>query len=445
MFVIADVEATGPTKLQSRSGTVLAHKIELRTTATQSKYLARCAGVMRYTYNMLVAKWKAGEKYDRKAFQKSCVILRQATSWMQDVSSRATYEAVDSFHRAASNFFDSCSGKRKGKRMRPPDFKKKGKSPDTVRFSHSSQFSINGRKLKVAGLREEIRMRENIRFKGQVQSLSISRSAGRWYASFLVRLEEAQPAENIQAQKPRAANAGVDFGLSVLAALSTGELVPNPKPLRKKLRLLKRRQRQVSRKFVKGQKQSRRYQIAKAQVSRIHKKVADQRTAAQHALTTGLVRRFDRIVIEDLAVGNMVKNRRLSRAISDAGWSTLRQQLVYKAKEAGVELVVADRWFASSKTCSCCGHKLEKLSLRVRTFSCPVCGFTKDRDINAAINLGNYQEPTRPIRIASRKTCALDLCKSSPQGVAGSFDGANINLQPRVSAALTCERTVVIY
>ncbi len=414
----------------------------MRPTATQARYLAKCAGTMRFTYNSLVAKWRAGEKYNRKEFQKYCVTLRQSTPWMREVNSRATYEAADIFHAAASNFFASCRGERKGRKIKPPTFKKKGGGGSLVRFSHHPQFSIKGRKLKISGLREEILMRENIRFKGQVQSLSIKLRAGRWFASFLVRLAEERPGEITTAREP---SVGVDFGIKVLAALSTGEMVPNPKPLRKKLRLLKRRQRQVSRKFVKGKKQSHRHQVAAARVARLHKKVADQRAAAQHQLTARLVRRFDRIVIEDLAVGNMLKNRGLSRAIADAGWSTLRQQLTYKSKAAGVELVVADRWFASSKACSCCGHKLEKLSLRTRTFVCPVCDFSADRDTNAAINLAAYvPKLTPPIR-GSHKTDALGLCKSLPQGEAGLPEGVNINLQPRVSAGRSNALTVVIY
>lgn len=416
------------------------HVLELHTTASQSSYLEACAGVMRYTYNSLVARWRAGEKYNRRVFQGHCVTLRQRTPFMQAVSSRATYEAADHFYRAVKNFFTSCSGERSGRKMKPPTFKKKGRSTTKVNFSHCKQFSIDGRKLKISGLKEEIRMRENIRFKGQVKALSIKLVAGKWFASFLVELAKTRLAKTTSEQKP---SVGVDLGIKALAVLSTGELIPNPNPLRKKLRLLKRRQRQVSSKFVKGRKQSRRYQIAVARVSRLHKKVADQRAAAQHQFTSDLVKRFDRIVIEDLNVSGMLKNRKLSRAISDAGWGSLRQQLTYKSKAAGVELVVADRWFASSKTCSCCGHKLDELSLRVRTFVCPQCGFTKDRDVNAAINLNNYQEPSPPITGRS-KTCVLDLCKPSPQGVAGLPEGANINLQPRVSAKLARKRMVVI-
>ena len=418
------------------------HVIQLRPTATQESYLYRCVGTMRFTYNNLVAKWKSGDKYDRKTYQKATSLLRQSTPWMREVSSRAAYEAADNFHLAATNFFNSRKGTRKGSKAKPPTFKKKSKSALVVRFSHQSQFSVSGRNLKIPMLDQEILMREHIRFNGQVKSLSIKFRAGKWFASFAVELAESPLSKIAQTQKP---SVGVDFGIKVLPALSTGEVVENPTPLKKSLHLLKRRQRQASRKFAKGRPQSNRYKKVIARVARIHKKVADQRGAAQHDLTSNLVKRFGKITIEDLAVSNMLKNRKLSRSISDASWSTIRQQLEYKTKDAGAELVVADRWFASSKICSCCYHKLEKLSLRVRTFVCPECHTVIDRDINAAINLAAYSQKAPPIRGSFQKTDAVDLCKSPAQAVAGLSDGVNINPQPRVSAALTCERTVVIY
>ena len=263
-------------------------------------------------------------------------------------------------------------------------------------------------------------MRERIRFPGKVKSVTIKPCCGKWYAAFLVEVED-KPRSDL-AQKPQV---GIDFGLKSLAVLSTGEVIENPRPLKRSLRKLKRRQRQVSRRYVKGAKQqSRRYEKAVAAVARIHKKVSDQRSAAQHRFTSEVVRRFSRITIEDLNVRSMLKNKRLSRSISDASWGSLRWQLEYKAKASGVEFVVADRWFASSKTCSGCGHKIENLALSQRTFHCPECNLSLDRDLNAAINLDRYEATSPPIR-GRRKTDAIDLRKASQE--AGSLDGVNIN------------------
>ena len=397
---------------------LLAHKIELRTTATQGEYFRRCCGVGRFVFNQLVAKLKSGEKYNRKAFQKFCSTLRQATPWMREVSSRAVYEAADNFHAAVTNFFRSCK-KDVGKKWKPPIFKKRGRN-DNCRFSHSTQFTTNGRSLRVGGLNEQIRMRERIRFEGKVKSVTIKPYCGKWYASFLVEMEE-KPKPDLT-QKP---SAGIDFGLKSLAVLSNGEVIENPKPLKRSLKKLKRRQRQVSRRYVKGAKQqSRRYTKVVAAVARIHKKVADQRSAAQHKFTSDVVKRFSRITIEDLNVSGMLKNRWLSRAISDASWCSLRWMLEYKAKMAGVELVVADRWFASSKMCSGCGHKVEKLSLSQRKFHCLECNLSLDRDLNAAVNLDRYKTTSGPIR-TRRKTDRVGLCKTT--SVAEPFEPVNIN------------------
>src|SRR3990167_5325731 len=403
---------------------LLAHKIELRTTATQGEYLRRCCGTGRFVFNQLVAKWKSGEKYNRKAFQKFCSTLRQATPWMQQVSSRAVYEAADDFHAAASNFFRTCKNKT-GMKWKPPKFKKRGRN-DSCRFSHATQFAVNERSLRVAGLKEQILMRERIRFNGKVKSVTIKPHCGKWYASFLVETEEKPRSDSTQ--KP---SVGIDFGISKLAVLSTGEVIENPKPLKCSLRKLKRIQRQVSRRYVAGAKrQSHRHDKAARSVARIHKKVSDRRGAAQHEFTSDVVKRFSRITIEDLNVSGLLKNRKLSRAISDASWTSLRSQLEYKSEIAGVVLVVADRFFASSKTCSDCGHKVEKLRLSQRTFSCPCCGLSLDRDLNAAINLDRYKATTPPIT-GSRKTDGLDLCKTTDSHVAGSLEAVNINLNSK--------------
>lgn len=399
---------------------LLAHKIELRTTATQGEYLRRCCGTGRFVFNQLVAKWKSGEKYNRKEFGKFCSTMRQSTPWMRQVSSRAVYEAADDFNAAVTNFFRTCRSKT-GKKWKPPTFKKRGRN-DSCRFSHSTQFAVNRRSLRVAGLKEQIQMREEIRFHGKVRSVTIKPYCGKWYASFLVETEE--PKSRLT-QKP---SVGIDLGLKELAVLSTGEVIENPKPLKCSLRKLKKIQRQVSQRYVKGAKQqSRRYDKAVQTLARVHKKVSDQRSAAQHEFTSDVVKRFSRITIEDLNVSGMLKNRRLSRAISDASWSTLRSQLEYKSKMSGIELVIADRFFASSKTCSDCGHKVEKLSLSQRTFHCPCCGLSLDRDLNAAINLDRYKS-TSPLITGRSKTHDVDLCKTEDFHSAESFDVVNINL-----------------
>ncbi|MGH3922110.1 MAG: RNA-guided endonuclease InsQ/TnpB family protein, partial [Pseudonocardiaceae bacterium] len=132
---------------------------------------------------------------------------------------------------------------------------------------------------------------------------------------------------------------------------------------------------------------SNRWHKARARADRVHARVASLRRDAQHKLTSRLVAEFDTIAVEDLAVANMVRNRRLARRIADASWAEIRRQLTYKTERAGGVLIVADRWFASSKTCSGCGTAKAKLMLSERTYACLACGLVLDRDHNAALNL----------------------------------------------------------
>ena len=199
---------------------------------------------------------------------------------------------------------------------------------------------------------------------------------GRYYVTFSAKVEiEALPAVN------RAV--GIDLGLTHLATLSTGEKIENPRHLANRLRYLRQQQRCLSRR-VKG---SKRREKQRLRVAKAHRKVADCRSYELHKLTTRLVREFDLIAIEDLAVKNMIQHPRLARAIADAGWGEARRQLECKCAWYGRTLAVVDRWLPSSKTCSACGHKLEKLALSVRGWTCPDCGAVHDRDHNASQNI----------------------------------------------------------
>jgi len=390
-----------------------AHLNELRPTEAQSLHLAKSAGVSRFVYNHLV-RWNqelrnSGLKYSRKLAQKECVRLRQSTPWMHEVSARCVYESCDQFHQAMLLFFRS-NKKQIGKKWGLPTFKRKFVD-DAFRFSHSSQFSVSGRKLKIEKLMGPIRMREALRFYGTAKSVSIRLRSGKWFAAFLIET----PEERLPQGTTREPSVGVDFGLKSLAVLSTGEIIANPKPLRCKLRLLQRRQRQFSRK----QRGSHRQQIARRKVARLHKKVADIRSNALHRLSKMLVTRFSRIVIEDLNVRGMLQNRSLSRSISDVGFGELRRQLEYKSKWHGVDLVIAYRFFPSTKICSCCGA-VREIKLSERIFACPHCGLSLSRDLNAARNLNQFGGD-RSGRLLNRAQELGSDCRDAAPGV----DGAN--------------------
>ncbi len=224
-------------------------------------------------------------------------------------------------------------------------------------------------------------MRETLRLTGKIMSATVSRVADQWFVSLTVDTPEPSTSNHVENQGA----VGVDLGISVLATLSTGQSIPSPKAHKSLLCRLKRLSRGLSRK-VKGS--SNRHK-AKLKLARLHAKISNIRQNSLHQFTTDLTRRFHTIGIEDLNVQGMVKNRHLARAVSDMGFFEFRRQLQYKAAQRGGCVVVADRWFPSSKTCSHCGHKLETLPLSVREWTCPACDTTHDRDVNAAINLRN--------------------------------------------------------
>ena len=209
-------------------------------------------------------------------------------------------------------------------------------------------------------------------------TVTVSRDpCGRWHVSFAADVTGPQ-------QLPATgAMAGVDLGIKDFAVTSDGERVANPRSLARRERNLARYQRRLAR----CQRGSANRAKARAKVARAHRKVRASRQDFLHRTSARLVRDHDMIVIEDLNVKGMVRNRSLARAISDCGWGEFRRQLEYKAATAGRHLIVIGRWYPSSKTCSACGHLLPSLSLRTRTWQCPSCGTRHDRDVNAAKNI----------------------------------------------------------
>ena len=200
---------------------------------------------------------------------------------------------------------------------------------------------------------------------------------GRWHVTFTIDTSVPEPLASADHA------VGVDLGLKDFAVTSDGERIANPRHLERKLRNLARYQRRMARCRKKSANRAR----AAAKVARAHRKVRNARRDFLHRASTRLIRSADTIVIEDLNVSGMVRNRRLARAISDCGWGEFRRQLGYKCAWYGRELVVIDRWYPSSKTCSACGHVLSELSLGTRHWTCPSCRTWHDRDINAAKNI----------------------------------------------------------
>lgn len=355
-----------------------AHRIALDPNNKQRTYFARAAGVARFSYNWALSEWN--RQYEEwKADNTRCkpsqaalrrqlnALKREQFPWMLEVTKNAPQMAIMQLGQAFQNFFAG--------RTRYPQYRKKGMHD---RFSVTNdQFRIDGYRIRIPNL-GWVRMREQLRFEGRVMSVTISRIAGRWFTSITVDCPDIHytKAENQGA-------VGVDLGVSSLAVLSAGEKIVGSKPHKALLSRLRRLSKELSRK-AKGSKNR---EKAKVKLSRLHAHIANIRNDAMHKLTTDLTQRFHTVAIEDLNVRGMLRNRKLSRSIADMGFSEFRRQLEYKTRICGVLVFVADRWFASSKTCSECGSVMESLPLSVREWDCLKCGARHDRDLNAAINL----------------------------------------------------------
>lgn len=381
---------------------IVAHKIALDPNNKQATYFARAAGTARFAYNWALAEWQRqyeAWKTDNslpKPSQHSLrrqlnAIKRSQFPWMLEVTKNAPQMAIIQLGEAFKNFWAG--------RAKHPKFRKKGVHD---RFTLTNdQFSLDGRRIRIPNL-GWVRMRESLRFTGKLLSATVSRVADRWFVSITVDTDDIalRPAENQGAT-------GVDLGVSALATLSTGEKVVGPKPHRALLKRLRRLSRSLSRKHRAAKSKlglttnapipkgvrlpvSENAKKARVKLSSLHARIANIRQDALHKLTSDLTRRFHTIVIEDLNVRGMLKNHHLARSIADMSFFEFRRQLEYKAERRGGLVVIADRWFPSSKICSACGAVQEKLPLAIRQWTCPDCGAIHDRDANAARNLLAY-------------------------------------------------------
>ena len=209
------------------------------------------------------------------------------------------------------------------------------------------------------------------------RSITVSKTpTGKYFVSILVK-QELNPIPSTGKV------VGIDLGIKDLFILSNGQAINNPKWFRKNQAKLKKAQKHLSRK----KKGSNLYNRQRIKVAKVHEYITNSRTYFLHNVSTALVNTFDLIVLEDLNVSGMMKNRKLAKSISDAAWSTFTSMLEYKCNWYGKVLVKINRFFPSSKTCSNCGHKEDKMPLSIREWTCPSCGSNHDRDLNASINI----------------------------------------------------------
>jgi putative transposase len=353
-----------------------AYKFRVSPTEEQKHTLARTFGCVRFVYNWaLRKKTDAYYKDNQRLYYKDLSALlpdlkkQEQTAWLSEVASVPLQQSLRHLDKAFINFFEG--------RAEYPQFKKKRNQQSATYVG--TAFSWRDGKITLAKMDEplDIRWSRLLPDGCKPSSVTVSKDcADRYFLSILVE-------EDIAYLPASEQNVGADLGLKSFVALSTGEIVGNPKFFARDEKKLAKAQRR----HAKKKKGSTNRDKARKKVARLHARIADRRRDFLHKLSTRMIRENQTICVESLAVKNMVKNEKLSKAMSDVGWSEFVSQLEYKAEWYGRTLVKIDRWYPSSKRCFACGHILDSLTLDVRKWTCPECGVHHDRDINAANNI----------------------------------------------------------
>jgi putative transposase len=434
-------------------------RFALAPTPAQAAMFARHAGASRFAYNQclrlvtdaLAAKradpqvkvpwsgfdlinacnaWKRSEAAGRVFVAAADgTITKQATglAWRHEVSAQVFEEAAVDLGRALSAWKDAKTGKRKGRRAGFPRWKRKGRCRDSFRLRNKHRTGgacvirvgeghprcVTLPRIGVVRVHDDTRrLRRLLRPvahdpdsgqpvapRAKVLFATVSRHGSRWYVSLNVHAPDFH-AERRHPPRPadeRGGFVGVDRGLAAFAVAATADGTEvgrwqAPKPLRRGMARLRR----WSRVACRAQPRSSNRAKATRRLSRQHARIADVRRSFLHEVSSQLVQTHDRLCLEDLAVANLMTNRYLARAIGDAAWTELARELGYKAAWFAAEVVVCDRWFPSTKTCSGCGMLKQQLGLAERIFRCDGCGLTIDRDRNAAANLAAWAERSHP-------------------------------------------------
>ncbi len=385
---------------------LLAHRIQLVPNAVQRDYFARAAGTARRVWNWALAEWlrqaNAGKRPNAMTLKKRFNAIKYSDPawldengqpWLRTVHRDAHAQPFANLARAWAR----CAEQRhQGRPVHPPRFKKKGRSHDSF-YLANDRFRLEGMTAILPKI-GQVAVREKLRWPGKIMGASVSREADRWFLSVQVDV----PDHVAKLRRSRDDVVGVDLGVSAAATLSTGEKAAAPRPLKAWLRRLRIRSRRQSRKLEVAKKEagiegripkgtrlaaSKNRTCGARRLARLHARIACVRKDFIHKLTTRLCRDNQTVVVEDLNVRGMMANARLARVIADIGFYEIRRQLQYKAQRYSTTVVIADRWYPSSKLCSECGVRNAGLSLGERTWTCSTCGVRHDRDVNAAINL----------------------------------------------------------
>jgi putative transposase len=353
------------------------YQYRIYPTDQQRKDLARLFGCVRAVWNDALALCKKSEKLPSNSdLQKICITQAKKTKereWLSEVSNIPLQQSIADLGIAFSNFFASLKAKRKGKKVNPPKFKKRA-NRQSARFRKGG-FRIKGSKVFLAKI-GSIKTQWSRPLPSEPSSVTVIKdTAGRYLLSFVVEIQpEVKPAVN--------SAVGIDLGIKVFGALSTGEFIKSPNYSK-----LDRKIRRAQRQFSRRQRASNRRERMRLRVAKLKAKLRDTRKDFLHKLSTKVVNENQVIALEDLNVSGLLKNRKLSRAISQAGWRSFRTMCQAKSSKYGREFLVISRWEPTSQICSDCGYRWGKLDLKVREIVCINCGTLHDRDDNASKNI----------------------------------------------------------
>ena len=358
-----------------------AHKVRLYPNEEQQIFFAKSFGCTRFIWNRMLSDKIDHYNEHKTELKNTPAQYKKEFEWLKEVDSLALANVQQNLRAAYSKFF---------KGLGFPKFKKKGQRDSYTTNNQKGTVAITDSTVKLPKIGHIIAKFPS-KVNGLIKSATISKTpSGKYYVSLLV--------ETIATTLPKThSNIGIDLGLTDFIVLSDGSKVANPTFLSKLQHKLAREQkilakrRAVAKADQRKLSDSRNYQKQKVKVAKVYEKITNIRKDFLHKLSFNLIKNHDVIAIEDLNVKGMVKNRKLSKAISDSSWSTFTTMLNYKAEWYGKALIKVDRWYPSSKTCSGCGHLLTKaeLPLQVRSWNCPSCLQSNDRDINASINILN--------------------------------------------------------
>jgi putative transposase len=360
---------------------MFAIKRALKLNNREATLMAKHAGFRRVVFNMGLSlrtqMYGEGQFTDSKVINEIKKVLtnhvkkQPQCAWMNQLSSRVYQNALIDLSQAFSRY-------RLGKAGHPRFASRREGQSFRVDSSNGKVFLNAGSTMKIPTL-GTFRLDEPLECGFVSQTFTISKEGNRWFVSFCVDAErwpEKQPENSV----------GIDVGIKSFVTLSNQEVFDAPKPLKQAKIKLAQWQRQAHRQ-VKGSKNQRK---TYARIGRLHARITCIRKDFLHKLTTYLTQTFLRIKIEDLNVSGQMANHKLAGAISDLGFYEFRRQLEYKCKMYGANLVLVDRWFPSSKVCSNCGHK-QDMPLQLRIYDCPACGISIDRDLNASLNILNWE------------------------------------------------------